>query len=103
MNPEMQALRQRLDAEAAKIGPEALRPTVEEWEAYFAARGVERTQDNLDTAVAAVAGVMSTVAQLAQHQPKGRVTASNAVDQRLKHVIDGVMLSAVALSRIEAA
>ncbi len=101
MHPEVIALRERLDAQAKKLGPEALRPSVEEWERYFASRGISLTRDALDVALVALAGTMSTVAGVVKaSEPKGRVTASKGADQRLAHVMDALTISAVALSQV---
>ncbi len=101
-NAEVLALRERLDVQAKKLGPEALRPSVEEWECYFASRGIELTMDALDVALVALAGTMSTVAGVVKaSEPKGRVTASKGADQRLAHVMDALTISAVALSQMK--
>ncbi len=101
-NPEVLALRERLDAQAEELGPDALRPSVEEWERYFASRGIALTRETLDIALVALAGTMSTVAGVVvkAYEPKGRVTASKGADQRLAHVMDALTISAVALSQV---
>ena len=101
---ELSDLRARMAAEVEKVGMDALAPSVEEWKGYLAARGVSLTQPNLDAALVAVAGVMATTAQLASVKPKakpGRVTPRKADDARLANIIQGIQLSALALSCIE--
>ncbi len=103
-NAEVLALRERLDAQAKKLGPEALRPSVEEWERYFVSRGIALNRATLDVALVALAGTMSTVAGVVKaSEPKGRVTASKGADQRIAHVMDALTISAVALSQVEVA
>ncbi len=104
-HPEVLALRERFDAQAKKLGPEALRPSVEEWERYFASRGISLTSDALDVAIVALAGTISTVAGVVvkAYEPRGRVTASKGADQRLAYVMDALTISAVALSQVEVA
>jgi hypothetical protein len=100
-HPETVALRERLDAQATEIGHDALWPTVEEWQAYFAARDLPLDRQSLDVALTALAGTMSTLAQsVLTMTPEGRSTARRQEQQRVARLMDAVRLSAVALSQV---